>query len=77
MSTIETIFARMMNETEFAKSVFTDAGKALAEYNLSADELEKISGLTRAQFETMTIDERKSMIGGWGSSVYQYSFPDG
>ena len=76
MATIETILSRMMNEAEFAEAVFTDANKALAEYELSADELAKFQGLTRSQFEGLTPDDRKSMIafvGGWGSSMYQYA----
>ena len=76
MSTIETILSRMMHESEFAEAVFTDANKALAEYELSADELAKFQGLTRSQFEGLTPDDRKSMIafvGGWGSSMYQYA----
>ena len=79
MTTIETILTRMMHETEFAQAVFTDAENALAEYGLSADDLAKFKGLTRSQFEGLTPEDRKSMIafvGGWGSSMYQYSFSD-
>ena len=75
MSTIETILTRAMSDTEFADQLFTDTEKALAEYNLSAEEIAKFKEFTRAQFDEMTPDERKSMIsfvGGWGSSMYQY-----
>ena len=75
MSTLETILSRAMSDTEFADQLFTDAEKALAEYNLSAEEIAKFKEFTRAQFDEMTPDERKSMIsfvGGWGSSMYQY-----
>ena len=59
MST-ETILARMMNDTAFAEAVFTDAAKALAEYNLSTEDLAKFKGLTRAEFESTFIEDRKS-----------------
>ena len=64
MSTIESILTRMMSETTFAEAVFTDAQKALAEYNLSADEVVKFKGLSRAQFDAMPPEERKSMSVG-------------
>ena len=76
MSTLETILSRMMHESDFAEAVFTDAENALAEYELSADDLTKFKGLTRSQFEGLTPEDRKSMIafvGGWGSSMYQYA----
>ncbi|MBV6395286.1 MAG: hypothetical protein HFACDABA_00861 [Anaerolineales bacterium] len=63
MST-ETILSRMMSDAKFAESVFTDAAKALAEYKLSADDLAKFKGLSRAQFEAMTPEERKSFVVG-------------
>jgi len=62
MST-ETILTRMMNDPAFAEAVLTNAEKALAEYNLSVDEVAKLNELTRAQFEGMTPEERKSF--GW------------
>jgi hypothetical protein len=61
MSTIETILYRMMSEPVFADAVFTDAETALAEYDLSAEEVMKFKGLSRAQFDVMTPGERKSM----------------
>ena len=79
MSTTEAILSRMMHEPEFAEAVFTDAENALAEYELSGDDLAKFKGLTRSQFEGLTPEDRKSMIafvGGWGSSMYQYSYSD-
>jgi len=60
----ETILSRMMSDAKFAEAVFTDAGKALAEYNLSAEDLAKFKGLDRAQFEAMTPEERKSFVVG-------------
>ena len=64
MSMIQTIVERMMNEPAFADAVFADTGKALAEYDLSADELAKLKGITRADFEAFASaspEERKSM----------------
>ena len=61
MST-QTILSRMIEEPAFADAVFTDAAKALAEYNLSAEELAKFKGLTRAHFEGMSPEERKSFL---------------
>ena len=59
MST-EIILTRMMSDPAFAESVFSDAAKALAEYNLSAEDLAKFQKLTRAQFTSMAPEERKS-----------------
>ena len=59
MST-ETILTRMMTDAKFAEAVFADAAKALAEYNLSAEDLAKFKGLTRAQFEGLSTEDRKS-----------------
>jgi len=60
MSTIETILSRMMNDAAFADSVFATAEKALAEYSLSADEFAKFKDLSKAQFEGMSPEDRKS-----------------
>ena len=61
MST-QTVLSRMMSEPAFADAVFADASKALAEYNLTAEEAAKFKGLTRAQFASMSPEERKSFI---------------
>ncbi len=65
MST-ETILSRMMSDAKFAEAVFTDAAQALAEYNLPAEELAKFQTLTRAHFEGMNAEERKSFLVDWG-----------
>jgi len=75
MSKLENILIRMMNDPEFAGAVFDDPQLALAEYDLSVDEIGKFKELTHEQFAAMSPDDRKSMIsfvGGWGSSMYQY-----
>jgi len=77
MSTIEIILTRAMNEPTFADALFSNPEEALAEYNLSVDEIAKFKGLTRTQFEAMSTEDRQSMIafvGGWGASSYQYAF---
>ena len=60
MTTIETVLTRMMNEPAFADAVFTDAAAALADYQLSAEELANIKAMSRAGFENMTPEDRKS-----------------
>ena len=57
---VETILSRMISDSAFAEAVFADAEKALAEYNLSAEEIAKFKKLTHAHFSTMTPEERKS-----------------
>ena len=64
MSTIETILSRAMSDDTFAEQLFTDAETALAKYNLSADEVSKFKRLSRAQFDAMIPEERKSMSVG-------------
>jgi len=65
MSTIETILSRMMNDPEFADAIFANAEKALAEYDLSADEIAKFKGMSRADFEDLASaspENRKSFV---------------
>lgn len=64
MSTIKVIVERMISEPDFANAVLADAETAVAEYDLSADEVVKLKGLSRAQFEALTPEERKSMSFG-------------
>jgi len=75
MSALETILARMMSDAAFADGVFADAEKALTEYNLSAEDLAKFKGMSRARFEAMTAEDRKSFgilvderHGGWDAN---------
>ena len=70
MSTLETILSHMMNEPAFASAVFTDTENALAEYKLSAEEIAKFKGITRADFEALTShapEERKSLAKSFDS----------
>ena len=67
MSTIETILTRIMSEPTFADVVFADAEKALAEYGLPADELERFKQISRADFEALagaSPEARQSMVVG-------------
>lgn len=61
MSTIETILSRMMREPAFAEAVFTNAEKALAEYNLKPEEYAAFKALSRAEFDAQAVEGRKSM----------------
>jgi hypothetical protein len=65
MNSIETILSRMMTEKAFADAVFANAEKALAEYSLSADELARFKSLSKAEFEAMGTEDRKSF--GWNN----------
>ena len=63
MTTLETVLTRMMNEPAFADAVFTDAAAALADYQLSAEELANIKAMSRAKFENLAPEDRKSLGG--------------
>lgn len=62
MSNLETILNRMMSDSAFADAVFDNAASALAEYNLSAEDIDKFKGLTRASFSAMSAEDRKSFV---------------
>ena len=65
MSTLETVLSRMMTEPIFAEAVFVDSEKTLAEYDLSADEIAKFKGMSRADFEDLASaspEDRKSFV---------------
>ena len=74
MPAIENILERMITETTFAESVFADAEKALAEYDLSFEEVARFKNLSRTDFESYAStspEERKSFgststLGGSG-----------
>ena len=65
MSTSETILTRMMNDATFADAVIANAEKALAEYNLSAEDIAKFKSMSYEQFGSLAAnpEERKSF--GW------------
>jgi hypothetical protein len=73
MSTIETILSRAMNDAEFAELLFTDPDKAVAEYDLSAEEYAKLKSLSRTAFDSSAIEQRKSM-GKFDGQIHIESF---
>jgi len=72
MSITNAILERMMNEPDFADTVFADAEKALAEYNLTAGVLEKFKSMSRAEFKTISTEERKTLASDGRSYVTGY-----
>ncbi len=62
MSTIETILSRAMSDPSFAEALFADPENALAEYQLPADMLARFKSISRAEFEALGTEERKSMV---------------
>lgn len=64
MSAIENILTRMMNDPIFAEAVFIDASTALAEYKLSADQISRFKDMSRAEFESMSTEDRISLAVG-------------
>ena len=65
----------MMSEPAFAEAVFADLEKALAEYDLSTNELAKFKDISRADFDAFVAaspEERKSFaVDGRGISTGQ------
>lgn len=61
MSTIESILSRAMSDPAFADALLADAEKALAEYNLTPEEMAKFKEMSRADFEALPAEERQSM----------------
>ena len=65
MSTLETILSRAMNDPAFAEALISQPAEALAEYDLSAEELEIFKGLPHVDFENFAAvspEERKSLV---------------
>ena len=63
MSTLETVLSRAMSEPAFAEQLFADAEKALAGYDLTAEEKDQLKGMSRtdfAAFSSASPEERKS-----------------
>lgn len=72
MSTIEIILTRSMNDPKFAEALISQPAEALAEYDLSAEELAQFQGLSQVEIDTMTAnpEERKSFsLWGEGKKV--------
>jgi len=56
MPTIESILSRAMNDTAFAEQLFSNPEKVWTEYDLSDEEITKIKGISRAQFDAIAMD---------------------
>lgn len=61
MSTLETILTRAMSDPAFADALLADPDKALAEYNLPPEEVAKFREMSRAEFDALVTEERRSM----------------
>jgi hypothetical protein len=61
MSILETILTRAMSDPTFADLLFADVEKALSEYELTADEIATLKSMSRAEFETLDAENRRSM----------------
>jgi len=75
MSTIETILSRAMSDPAFAEQLFTNADQALAGYELTAEEIAKLKGMSRGDLNAMTAlapEERKSMVRKAGEKPLEY-----
>jgi len=61
MSVIETILSRAMNDPDYANLLFADPDQALAEYDLTDEEIAKLKSISRTRFEALEPEERKSL----------------
>jgi hypothetical protein len=61
---VEEILHRAMSDRAFTELLFANPEKALAGYNLSAEDLATFKGISRAEFAGLAIEERKSMASG-------------
>ena len=64
MSTLETILTRAMSDAAFADQLFADSAKALAGYNLTAEEMTALNSMSRAdlgKISSTSLEERKSL----------------
>ncbi len=59
---VESILSKAMSDAAFADALFADPEKALAGFDLTREEIASLKNLSRAQFEAMTPEERKSFI---------------
>jgi hypothetical protein len=62
MSALETILSRAMSDTVFADLLFASPDKAIAGYDLSAEEITKITTMFRADFTALALEDRKSFV---------------
>jgi hypothetical protein len=62
MSTLETILSHAMSEPKFAEQLFKNPEEALADYTLTAEEHTQLKNMSRAEFEVLATEQRKSMV---------------
>ena len=66
--TVEAILSKAMSDAKFADALFADPEKALAGYDLTAEEAASFKELSRADLGKMvhaSLEERRSM--GWNN----------
>lgn len=67
---IESVLSRAMSDAAFTELLFSDPDRALSGYDLTADEVAKLKGMSHADFDKwshLSAEERKSFGGGWWS----------
>ena len=60
---IESVLSRAMSDTTFADSLFANPAQALASFDLTAEEVAKFQGISRADFDAIVSaspEQRKS-----------------
>ena len=63
--TVESILTKAMSDSAFANALFADLDKALAGYDLTAEEMSSLKSMSRADFEKAangSPEERKSFL---------------
>ena len=67
-TSVETILTRAMSDNAFANRLFSNPEKAMAGFDLTAEEIANLKGITRAEFDKFAMsspEERKSF--GYGN----------
>jgi len=57
---IESVLSRAMSDSAFAEQLFANPDQALASFDLTSEEITKFKGMSRAEFETIVSEDRKS-----------------
>jgi hypothetical protein len=59
---IESVLSRAMSDNSFADALFANPAQALAGFDLTAEEVVKFQGMSRADFESLVTnpEQRKS-----------------
>jgi hypothetical protein len=64
---LESVFTRAMSDTAFADQLFSNPEKALAGFDLTAEEITWLKTISRAevdQYSKASLEERRSFLGG-------------